>query len=472
MTLNHIALLTPAETTLADNVRHHYQKLGRKWRSLYKTQPSTFIDPRWIDDLAPEIKNALFHGSILIAVVKGAKQSHLALALIDKNAPMAELVQSLLQRFKIGSLLCDPEKDSEQIEAFVSAMLGNKEALLSSKRVTNACERWLLSTTDLALMRRANQEFLQRIPDSLKSFFPTELRKNRLKFKVFHEVALPAFIDFDLSTLTLEIDINYALASRVDLLVTGEAPDYTPLLAIEFDGPDHRTHRGMNKDSKKDTIFREAGIPLLRISFEDSPLIGPKNVVVHLANEKAKREKEIFLKQLIGSIGRHMHKNRIERPTLWRPYVERFEEAYKLSERRFMKEHGVISLPDQVRLSLLEQVEAELLEFKKTINENIDLDDYLDKLDIQERLDPDQRKTLKNNGISITDFSWFQNNSGGIYCKAICHQNGNQQVIKTETVHCRGVNSDEFDFKTVLREQLKIWLIDQAEYLVEGLVAR
>jgi hypothetical protein len=472
MTLNHIALLTPNETTLAKNVRRQHQKSGKKWRSLYKTQPSTFIDPRWIDDLAPELKSALFQGTILIAVVKGTKQSHLALALIDKNAPMAELVQSLLQHFKIGSMLCDPKKDAEQIEAFVSAMIGNKEALLTSKRVTNAYERWLLSTTDLALMRRANQEFQQSIPDSLKNFFQAEWLKNRLKFRVFHEVALPAFIDFDLATPNLEIDINFALASRVDLLVTGEAPDYIPLLAMEFDGPDHRTHRGIDKDSKKDAIFREAGIPLLRISFEDSPSIGPKKVVIDLADERTKREKESFLKQLISSIGRSMHTKRVERPRLWQPYLERFGEVYKVSEQQFMKEHSVIALPDQVRLELYEQVNAALAEHEDTIRESIDLDDHLDKLNIDERLDPGQRKILKQAGIFITDFSWRQNSSGGVYCRAICHQGENQQVIKTPAVHCRGIDSDEFDFKAILREQLKIWLIDSAENAAEAQVAR
>ncbi len=50
---------------------------------------------------------------------------------------------------------------------------------------------------------------------------------------------------------------------HIDFLLTDE--DFRPLLAVEVDGPSHRSERAATADELKDRIFYLAGVPLLRL---------------------------------------------------------------------------------------------------------------------------------------------------------------------------------------------------------------
>jgi hypothetical protein len=53
--------------------------------------------------------------------------------------------------------------------------------------------------------------------------------------------------------------------TSADVLITTRAPDYRPVLAIEYDSDLHDTGKQRETDAKRDEIFRRVGIPLLRV---------------------------------------------------------------------------------------------------------------------------------------------------------------------------------------------------------------
>jgi hypothetical protein len=56
---------------------------------------------------------------------------------------------------------------------------------------------------------------------------------------------------------------TFALKSHFDFTVVDN--DYTPLFAVEFDGPQHEFEAQLSRDDLKDSLCRRFGLPLLRI---------------------------------------------------------------------------------------------------------------------------------------------------------------------------------------------------------------
>ncbi len=171
MKLQAISLLTLAEADLAERIRALLKEYRFAGRLVFKTQPTTFIDPNWTTDFSADLRHALFSGIILFSIVKGMKRSRLVMAILDRDAPTAELVVELLRRFGINVHLCDLSAGFAPVRAFISGVLESERSLLASKPVTNQYERWLLSITDFGLQRRAPARIKSAIPSELSGFF-------------------------------------------------------------------------------------------------------------------------------------------------------------------------------------------------------------------------------------------------------------------------------------------------------------
>lgn len=459
MKLHSISLLNIAEAEIANRIRALLKELKFSGRLVFKTQPTTFINPKWAIDLPADLQQALFTGVILFSIVKGLKQSRLAFAIIDRDSPAAELVVELLHRFKINVCLCDINAGFPPVEASMRGILEIGRPLLVSKPITNQYERWLLSITDIGLNRRATERMKSKIPSQLRNEFENCWAMNRRKYLVFHEVALPAFIHFELSKTDQEIDLNFALASRVDILVTGESPDYVPLLVIEFDGPHHRTAAGENRDKKKEVILRKAGIPLLRVGFEDAPPPDSKINVIDFSARRNAIAKERFLIQLIGSITRKFQRNRVDYPQRWRSYVDKLIKQYKTSEEQLLTESGHIALPEDVLMQLRNNAVRNSEHHQQEVIDDIALDEYMEREFRKDLLDPIRRTELKNNGVQILDITWIEDGECGIYCQANLVKADVTQLIRTPSVHFKCIGFNEID-RTTLKEELQIWLIN------------
>ncbi|MBK5914852.1 hypothetical protein CCR84_11085 [Rhodocyclus purpureus] len=388
------------------------------------------------------------------------ERSRLVIAVIDRNAPSAELVAQLLRRFQISVLICDTGAGFMPIHRFIKDILESRCALLTSKPVTNQSERWLLSVTDLGLGRRSPERIKSTIPPQLIGVFEAHWARSRKKFLVFHEAALSAFIDFTLAKADPDIDLNFALNSRVDVLVTGEAPDYLPLLAIEFDGPHHRTEDGKRKDKKKESIFRKADIPLLRVGFEDAPPRNEDSQIVDISVRRKAVAKEAFLIQLIGSVARKLQRERVGYRQRRASYWDHLGKEYKTLEAITLKKMGLTVLSEEARLRLLEDVMENLDDLHQEVIDGIALDDYLDRQDRDELLDPERRPELKKHGVYIRDFAWRKDCEGGVYCQATLERDGTSRAVRTSSVQFTTFGSTDMAFDAVLNEELKIWLID------------
>lgn len=95
---------------------------------------------------------------------------------------------------------------------------------------------------------------------ALVSLFPNYL--------VFPNMASSAIFDYDaMKGLLNEGQVfEYFLKSRVDFCVVS-AINYMPLVAFEVDSSYHDTERMSQKDSQKDLIFHQCGVPLVRYRF-------------------------------------------------------------------------------------------------------------------------------------------------------------------------------------------------------------
>jgi hypothetical protein len=61
-----------------------------------------------------------------------------------------------------------------------------------------------------------------------------------------------------------DADFSFALKAHLDFLVTDA--QYSPLFAVEFDGPSHRMDTQQQRDRRKDAIMERFKLPLLRIN--------------------------------------------------------------------------------------------------------------------------------------------------------------------------------------------------------------
>ena len=100
-------------------------------------------------------------------------------------------------------------------------------------------------------------------------FFRTLERTLPREYRVFPNVRLN-----DLFVITAPPQQRQATYARlrdkhVDFLIVA-LPDHRPVAAIELDGKSHDSSKQQHRDAVKDTAFRSAGLPLLRVRTEET----------------------------------------------------------------------------------------------------------------------------------------------------------------------------------------------------------
>lgn len=468
MKIQPISLLTPSETLLADRLRSVSNEYKASGRIIYKTHPSTFIDPNWLRGAPEELRNALFTGIILFSLVSGPKRSTLILAIIDAATPQANSVAEILSRFAIDVLVTDIPDGFTPIEKFVRGILGSEKRAARSKLVTNISERWLLNITDLSLGRTLPTRFKKEaLRYGLESRIANFCATNKKRFNVFHEVALASFLCLDnFSKHKLSIDYEYGLRSRLDLLVTGPASDYTPLLAIEFDGPHHSTTSGRAKDSKKEKILRHAKVPLLRVCFNDSPSDGN---VIDLSLRRIEVIKERFLIRLISRLCESMYRKQIEEPSrIINGYLSKVSDFIEVTEEADRKINQTIRLPDHHIDRLYKRAIDNFSDNRRQVLDELELEDFIAMEEIKTALDPLSRRIFKKKKANLGGFVFSSDFDGGHFCEASLSEDGVIRSVRTPAVHFRGMGTKNLPFDKILNEELQIMLIDLVAKKIAG----
>lgn len=112
---------------------------------------------------------------------------------------------------------------------------------------------------------------------------------------LLHEPALSAIVEIPREWIEEKrqsdkyslITGDFHKRARVDAVIASGEPQFHPLVAVEFDGPDHdawnrkafasddekeKMERTFQKDQLKNEIFKAAQIPLIRVHYKDFPL--------------------------------------------------------------------------------------------------------------------------------------------------------------------------------------------------------
>ena len=449
LTLKTISVLSEAESGLAIQIEQYLKNKKFSGRLIYKTQLSTFIDPGWITE--EQNRDCLFQGVILFSLVKGHKNSNLELAIIDKNERCASQIATILSEYSFDSYVHDSRSGTSGIFSFLDNHFSNTYPSNQSKKITNPGERWLLSITDYSLGRRIQDDIRKIIPPNLQPDFE-EFRLNaHTKYRTFHEVALKAFIDiFDLDANTTVR--KYALASRVDLLVTGNAPNFQPLMVIEYDGHDHQKPRVKEKDRKKELICNAARVPLLRVRIEDAPELGKK--ISPITKKLDEKPKENILLALIGDLLRNVHRKKIKEPEeYWKEFLAIFSE--EMNARKKDKEALTLSSDEakQIYLECLEKTSLDRLEKSCEFH----VEDELQEFEWKSIGIPFGYPNIKTNNIDIDEFQFCGNVDSGRYCTCSVHHGNNLIWFTSPSVHLVGYGFEEFnvDFQYIVDQLLK-----------------
>lgn len=105
-----------------------------------------------------------------------------------------------------------------------------------------------------------------RLDDETLTLFREEFKKQSARFSVFRDVAVSRILSVNPGD-PVDPDMQRVYdTSDVDFVIHGRAPHNIPLLAIEYDGREHRTdQKKIINDQAKNRLLSAAGIALMRI---------------------------------------------------------------------------------------------------------------------------------------------------------------------------------------------------------------
>jgi hypothetical protein len=195
--LQSISILSITETNLAGQIREFLKNIKFSGRLIFKTHPSTFINPDWLREESIDRQEALFTSVILFSLVKGHAKSRIVLAVIDANAQNVEKVASILRSFNVAVLVANTTTGFAPIQEFLREVLVSGQFKLQTKPITNPYERWLLSTTDIAVGRQLPDDFRKTIPAQFIKMVEERCAEQREKLLLFHETAISAFLSLE-----------------------------------------------------------------------------------------------------------------------------------------------------------------------------------------------------------------------------------------------------------------------------------
>jgi len=110
-----------------------------------------------------------------------------------------------------------------------------------------------------------NSQLEYTIYNALTMLFPNHL--------VFPNMSLQTVFQYERMKDLLDGDIfGYFLRSQVDFCITSTAT-YFPMVAFEVDSHYHDQAKMIEKDERKNTIFKTGGVPLLRLRPHGQPSV-------------------------------------------------------------------------------------------------------------------------------------------------------------------------------------------------------
>lgn len=214
---------------------------------------SAFVNPsghsRYVDVL---------ENSALFAVVTEPPRCSVVLLILDRNA---QVIETILEEQGIKSIRYAPLIGAEEFSAQVTSLIPtldtvNKAGTTPINFSELSVRKLIVRDSLLDLDRHKDLQLIAKDDDDLLWSSSNT---------ILHEVALhrlaPKFpLKFD------ALELRMIRQSSLDLVVHGrEGQGNLPLVAVEYDGPEHSKPKQLANDQAKDRILDKFGIPLIRI---------------------------------------------------------------------------------------------------------------------------------------------------------------------------------------------------------------
>lgn len=305
-------LLTPDELRFHDALQAWLSEThGARYQLICKTTLPVVANPAVEDEQVPsEFWTAILDFCIVVDRIHGPPR----LVLITIDNPDKAYILALLDTYPVQAMEIDSAKPFSQTMETVSAVLNQRPPQTVTKMPKtqgNAYEVWLKERAYSAFHGSLEHQRLRR------EFVGGTGHIGR---RIFIEPCLAKYVDIPADGT--DPLLQYGRTSRADVLICENNPDLTPLLQLEFDGPTHRTQAGMRKDRKKEELLAQAGIPLLRIGFEDMPFTlessrgNVKALPISVDSEDSKPIFDGIISQILLAIGNNAAFEKEERPRI------------------------------------------------------------------------------------------------------------------------------------------------------------
>lgn len=160
---------------------------------------------------------------------------------------------------------------------------------------------------------------------SVSSFFLENISEYEEKFNIIHEPSLDMIMSIGMEDSEIvnkvnseinrdglgdPVNKNFFKNTSVDAVFCVDTPYGIPLFAIEYDGSTHKTNEQINKDKVKNLIFKESGIPLIRIK---SDYLKPGTKLDFNWKVKCKINREVTRQLLRGQLNIENYASRMLR---------------------------------------------------------------------------------------------------------------------------------------------------------------
>jgi hypothetical protein len=194
----------------------------------------------------------------------------LLLAVVDPDAPFGREAIAVLRKLGHEPLLWRMNEGPPTLIARLRALESLPKAVLLENLVISPGEKMTAKMIQRALgvlySRGDGSELSPRAKQTISG--------NRARYWFWHNLPLRRFLKYaDYSELTegeAEL-LDLWQCTNADLVVTTRT-DYQPLICIEYDGQQHKLPKQQYTDSKRNEIFKRAGLTLLRISSDEVPI--------------------------------------------------------------------------------------------------------------------------------------------------------------------------------------------------------
>lgn len=335
-------LLTPDELRFHDALQAWLSEThGARYQLICKTTLPVVANPAVEDEQVPsEFWSAILDYCIVVDRIHGPPR----LVLITIDNPDKAYILALLDTYPVQAMEIDSTQPFNQTVGTVSAVLNQRPPQVVTKMPKtqgNAYEFWLK----------------ERAYSAFHGFLEHHRREivggtGHIGRRIFIEPCLAKYIDIPGDRT--DTVIQYGRTSRADVLICENNPDLTPLLQLEFDGPTHRTQAGMRKDRKKEALLAQAGIPLLRIGFEDMPFTlessrgNVKALSISVDSEDSKPIFDEIISQILLAIVNNAAFEKVERPRIGDKVDTLFREQLLPRLAQARQQYGPGEVPEGV----------------------------------------------------------------------------------------------------------------------------